>query len=233
MEPLWSARTKGNILPSPYHALQQPQLYILVPYSVYLVKLLMSMMTTMTSCPPQSLRQCLRLLPPPLRTPPQVLPLTYTLSIHCTNRCNIDTLHPLVDLSQAPFLEDEDEAPREDVTRLISSKLLLGWAMLDETCGNPDCSGSVPIMRDKQGQVGITASSYRPLADVLCRSIASSASKSLSTAKCLRVCPLSSRSPPSLLSSRYLLCPRYQCLRHCHLLPPTQRLLFFLPPPDR
>lgn len=71
-----------------------------------------------------------------------------------------------MDLTSAPFLpplteerpknSSSSSAVEEEATRRISQKLLMGWAMLDETCRNSAnlCTGSVPLMRDKQGQVG-------------------------------------------------------------------------------
>ena len=55
--------------------------------------------------------------------------------------------------------------PREDVddsdpSEALAAKLLLGWAMLDETCSYEDCSGNVPLMRDKRGQVDCICSIY-------------------------------------------------------------------------
>jgi uncharacterized Zn finger protein (UPF0148 family) len=35
-----------------------------------------------------------------------------------------------------------------DVSQLMAEKLLLGWAMLNETCNQPGCSGEAPLMRD-------------------------------------------------------------------------------------
>lgn len=60
---------------------------------------------------------------------------------------------PLVDLSLAPFLPVDETEPERDVSAIIGSKLLQGWAMLDETCSSASCSGGVPLMRDKKGQV--------------------------------------------------------------------------------
>lgn len=61
---------------------------------------------------------------------------------------------PLFDLSSAPVLPKE--GPYEnDPSEALAAKLLMGWAMLDETCTLEGCSGSVPLMRDKKGQVEV------------------------------------------------------------------------------
>ena len=43
--------------------------------------------------------------------------------------------------------------PGDDTSLLISAKLLQGWALLDAACYSPACNGSVPLMRNRRGQV--------------------------------------------------------------------------------
>ena len=57
-----------------------------------------------------------------------------------------------MDLSAAPMLPRED-VDDNDPSEALAAKLLQGWAMLDEVCSYEDCSGNVPLMRDKRGQV--------------------------------------------------------------------------------
>lgn len=57
---------------------------------------------------------------------------------------------PFISWSDAPILNLRS-AP-SDPSELLSKKLMLGWAMLDEVCGGL-CGGSMPLMRDRDGEV--------------------------------------------------------------------------------
>jgi uncharacterized Zn finger protein (UPF0148 family) len=55
-------------------------------------------------------------------------------------------------LSTAPFLF-KHATDANDTSTKIGSKLLKGWALLDQCCTLPGCTGNVPLMRDRDGQV--------------------------------------------------------------------------------
>ena len=40
-----------------------------------------------------------------------------------------------------------------DPSELIGAKLILGWALLDETCPTPECHNIIPLLRDRKGEV--------------------------------------------------------------------------------
>ena len=62
-------------------------------------------------------------------------------------------IQPLFDLSSAPILPKAGQDAK-DSSEALAAKLMMGWAMLDETCSLEGCSGDVPLMRDKKGLVG-------------------------------------------------------------------------------
>ena len=55
------------------------------------------------------------------------------------------------DVNDAPTLSFAKSGRDGDASSKIASKLLLGWAMLDEVCENQDCDCNAPLMRDKAG----------------------------------------------------------------------------------
>lgn len=57
-------------------------------------------------------------------------------------------------LDDAPILPLSSFAHHEkDSSWRISQKLMQGWRLLDEVCVAPECTGNVPLMRDKNGKV--------------------------------------------------------------------------------
>jgi len=60
-------------------------------------------------------------------------------------------LGPLIDLSNAPILKHALQ--EDDPSNLISKKMLQGYTLIDSICGNPSCSGNIPLLRDKNGKL--------------------------------------------------------------------------------
>jgi uncharacterized Zn finger protein (UPF0148 family) len=56
------------------------------------------------------------------------------------------------DIDSIPILSFEKVTDDDKVSKLISEKLLKGWAMLDKVCA--DCNGSTPLLRDHEKKVG-------------------------------------------------------------------------------
>ncbi len=42
---------------------------------------------------------------------------------------------------------------QRDPSELIGEKLIIGWALLDETCPSEACVNIIPLLRDKSGEV--------------------------------------------------------------------------------
>jgi uncharacterized Zn finger protein (UPF0148 family) len=64
------------------------------------------------------------------------------------------------DVSSAPFLKPQEKDDTTDASEKISRKLLLGWTMLDRVCEGA-CRGGVPLMKDRDGKVGLDATDVR------------------------------------------------------------------------
>lgn len=60
-------------------------------------------------------------------------------------------LGPLIDISNAPILKHALQD--DDPSNLISKKMLQGYTLIDSICGNPSCSGNIPLLRDKNGKL--------------------------------------------------------------------------------
>jgi uncharacterized Zn finger protein (UPF0148 family) len=59
------------------------------------------------------------------------------------------TLGPLIDISSAPILNFSQQD--KDPSSLIAKKMLQGYTLIDSICSNASCSGSIPLLRDKDG----------------------------------------------------------------------------------
>ena len=60
-------------------------------------------------------------------------------------------LGPLIDISNAPILKHALQD--DDPSNLISKKMLQGYTLIDAICDNASCSGSIPLLRDKNGKL--------------------------------------------------------------------------------
>jgi hypothetical protein len=74
------------------------------------------------------------------------------------NEYEYESLAPLIDLSDAPILNFNTESEGEkggvvDVSAKLSQRLMQGWAIMDDVCTDTLCTGNVPLMRDRSGQV--------------------------------------------------------------------------------
>lgn len=58
-------------------------------------------------------------------------------------------------LDDAPILNLNSFSNKNDSSQKISQKLMKGWALLDKCCMLPDCSGNIPLLRDKEEKVSL------------------------------------------------------------------------------
>ena len=57
----------------------------------------------------------------------------------------------MIDISDAPILNFAQHD--DDPSSLIAKKMLQGYTLIDSICNRPTCSGSIPLLRDKTGQL--------------------------------------------------------------------------------
>ena len=60
-------------------------------------------------------------------------------------------LGPLIDISNAPILNFAQHD--DDPSNLIAKKMLQGYTLIDTICSRSTCSGNIPLLRDKTGQL--------------------------------------------------------------------------------
>lgn len=71
--------------------------------------------------------------------------------IESSNAKSEDVVENKFNIDDIPILSFEKETDDDHISKLISTKLLQGWALLDKVCMK--CNGAVPLMRDHNQQV--------------------------------------------------------------------------------